>query len=272
MKSVIVTVAIGDHCRRMWDETFAPSVYDYADRHGYAVQCLTAPIDVGDKAKPASWQRLLLASHPALLGFDRIIYLDTDIMCNPSAPGVAELVPDGKIGAVTWQGSYNNDQAWYDMFKMSWSRNVFKWIRDAKIESFSDLAVAGGYPAHEDWLNSGVLVFQPTPEIATLMADVYYNEPHTERSANEQQALTHYLCNKRPDLLHPLDKRFNAIWYFEREIHYPFLENLYLNSFIASKCVEASLTHNYFLHFAADGERLEAVNFMLHQHLLTEAA
>jgi hypothetical protein len=271
MNVAIAVITVGDKCTKTWQNVFAPSVYAYADRHSYQVIHLDGLIDA-DTTKPPQWQKLLLPGHESLQGFDRIVYLDSDVLCNPLAPQISETVPDGKVGVVTFQGSYSGDPVWYDLFREEWERNECEWIKQANLKSFSDLAEMAGYPRNEDWLNSGVMVYQPTKEIADLFRYIYDHEPHTPKSAAEQQALTHYLTNVRKDLLHSLDRRFNQIWYSLRARFYGFLQFLHEDSFVISKCVEAALMDCYFLHFASGGKRQEALNFMRHCHLMEKHA
>lgn len=265
MKTCIAVITLGQKHTKMWLDVFAPTVQAYADRHGYDVVQIREPIDP-DSTKPPQWQKLLLAGHAGLNDYSKIVYLDSDVMCNPDAPAIAEGVPDGKIGAVTWQGSYFNDPVIFDWFVSSWRQNEMKFIRDAGLKSFADLAVMGGYPPYNDWLNSGVMVFDQSH--AEFFRNIYENEPQSEHSSYEQQALSYWLCKKHPDLLHPLDRRFNQIWYLIREMHYPFITELHQDSYIISRCVLAALMGNHFLHFAAGGDRVEAVNFMKHSHIM----
>lgn len=268
MTVAIVVITIGDSCTKQWQNIFAPSVHSYADAHGYELVHINGAID-GDSAKPPQWQKLLLPGYEPLQQYDRIVYLDSDVLCNPKAPPIAESVPDNKVGVVTFQGSFGGDPVAYDQFREEWHQNDCDWIKAAGLQSFSDLCELGGYPRNEDWLNSGVMVYQPTKDISNLFRYIYDHEPHTTNSAAEQQALTHYLCNVRTDMCHPIDRRFNTIWYQVRERYYPFLRELHEDSFVISRCVEATLMHAcYFLHFASGGKRQEALNFMRHRHLI----
>jgi hypothetical protein len=74
--------------------------------------------------------------------------MDTDVLCNRMAPPVT--VPDGKIGAVTWKGSYKGDVVFYNALACSWVYNNNPEITAAKIRSLEDLAEYGGYPRHDD--------------------------------------------------------------------------------------------------------------------------
>jgi hypothetical protein len=269
MNSCIAILAIGESCQLMWRDIFLPHLKAYASRHDFTIEVFTEDLDPSG-TRHKSWQKLLLAGQERLQKYDRIVYFDTDVLLNPAAPNILDGVPSGKIAAVTWSGSYCNDPAVYDCFRATWTHNNCKLIRDAKIKSFADLAEFGGYPRHDDWLNAGVLVFEP--QHAEFLKNIYDTEAEGPNTSLEQQALTHWLCNRRSNLLHSLDRRWNSIFYHERAIHYPFIEVLCPHSFIVAKVVEAALGKNFALHFAADGERQEARTFIAQQHLLTEAA
>ena len=267
MPICVAVIAVGLPSYSLWSSTFAPNLRRWCARHGYALEVFTEPLDPSRTDRSISWQKLLLAGHPRLSGYDRIHYFDHDVLLSPIAPPLE--VPDGKIGAVTWRGSYHGDPVFYEAMRETWKHNYMKWVMDANIDSFARLAEVGGYPPHEDWMNAGVMSFQPRH--ADFFAEVY-KEPDHERSSLEQQALTHWLCNRRADLLHPLDRRWNQVFDVLTVTHYAFLPLLYPKSFIVAKCVECALRNHFAVHFAGGGEREEARAYMEMEHLREDAA
>lgn len=269
MRVALCIITIGDDCRRQWEETFAPSVRDYADRCGYEVHHLTGPIDHETTRHPA-WQKLLVAGLPEMADLDRIVYLDSDILISPIAPPIAETVPDGRIGAVTWQGSYGENDLMMEVIRATWRWNNAKWVRELKPKCFADLLEAAGYPRTEDHCNTGVFVCQP--QHAPLLADLYANAAENERSSLEQSALTDFLCRSHRQLLHPLDRRFNTIWDFEKIAYYHFLDQLYPTSTIIMQCIASTLARCWALHFAGGGPQREwARNYVNQSHLRQSA-
>lgn len=262
MTQCIATILIGDASRTMWEQLFAPSWRDYCQRHGYELVVLDKAID--PKRGP-NWQRLLLAGHPDLQRFERIHYLDHDILISPHAPAI-DPIPDGRIGAVTWQGSYRNDPVMLRVFQESWRYNNARWVRDLNPQCFADLMVAAGFPAIEDHCNTGFLSFQP--QHADGLRFIFDRFEPNPRSSQEQAAVTWYLCGPpKTYLTHPVDRRYNAIYYLEKAAHYPFLDALYPKSSIIGHAIDAMLRNCYFLHFAAEGEREHARTWIEQTHL-----
>lgn len=257
MNTCIATITVGSPSQDMWSDIFAPSWRAYADRHNYTIEQFKWPMD-HETTKHPSWQKLLLAGEPRLAKYDQIVYLDHDILINDKAPRVT--VPVGMIGAVNWRDSLGFDPVVYEAHRQSWRRNNEKWVRDAKLESFGDLLKLAGYPPTEDHMNAGVLVFDKSH--ANLLRGLYQTEAESQCTSLEQSALTNCLCNTHKELLYPIDRRFNQIWYLAWCTYYPFLSELYPGSVVLSRCVEAVLNANFFLHFAGDGDRSVARHFV----------
>lgn len=248
MKVALATITIGDGSRSMWETVFAPSWREYVSHVGYTLEHFTEPIEPSDRHP--SWQKLLLAGHERLAEYDRIVWLDHDILIAPGAPPIHEDVPDGKIGAVTWKGSME-DPLYFAAFQAQWRNNNAAWVVASRITSFADLLACAGYPRTDDWMNAGVFVFQP--QHAELFREVYDHGLSGPTTSLEQAALTNMLCRTHKHLCHPLDRRFNVIWDFERLLYYPFVDSLYPESTIIMRCVDATLRRCHMLHFAGGG-------------------
>lgn len=258
-KSAIVTVCIGEQSRKMLNGTFVHSWELYAKKHNMDIVRINEPIDAEDKRHPA-WQKLLFWEHPSMAGYDRAVYVDHDVFMNPSAPSPIDHTEPGTVGAVTWAGSYHRDKVILDtVFIPIWRCNNAKWVKDLKPESFADLQEAAGYGHNDEWLNSGVMVWDR--EHKDLMRHIYETGLSNERSSSEQSAITHHLCVENKDMITHLDRRFNAIWDNEVMAHYSFLPKLRADSMIAMACVESTLANNYFLHFINGWTRNHAIAY-----------
>ena len=96
----IVTLAIGAdyadrferHCRADWSA--------YAKRHGFELVVITAPLDTSTRAMSRSpaWQKCLILGAPEVAGYDRVVWIDSDICINPAAPSILDGVPPERIG------------------------------------------------------------------------------------------------------------------------------------------------------------------------------
>jgi hypothetical protein len=61
MTKAIVTLAVGDEYRALWNAKARPSWERYAARHGYELIALHEPIDTSPLGRrPMSWQKLLV--------------------------------------------------------------------------------------------------------------------------------------------------------------------------------------------------------------------
>lgn len=101
-RQAIVTLAIGAnyterferHCRANW--------IAYANRHGFDLIVITDPLDTSERARNRSpaWQKCLVLGAPQVSGYDRVVWVDSDICINPAAPSILDGVPPERIGAI----------------------------------------------------------------------------------------------------------------------------------------------------------------------------
>jgi hypothetical protein len=103
MKKAIVTLAIGEKyltsfhniCHKNWDV--------YCDKFGYDLIVLIDPLDCSKRANDRSpaWQKLLILSQPWSNEYDRIVWVDIDVIINnQNAYDICDGVPIDMIGAV----------------------------------------------------------------------------------------------------------------------------------------------------------------------------
>src|SRR5437016_2609859 len=100
--TAIVTLAIGTRYREQWHRVCEVNWTRYAARHGYDVICLEDPLDTSDRARGRSpaWQKCLILGQPFAARYERIVWVDADILISPTAPAVTDDVPLERIGAV----------------------------------------------------------------------------------------------------------------------------------------------------------------------------
>ena len=103
MKKAIVTIAIGEKylstfssiCHESWDL--------YCDRFGYDLIVIAHPLDSSERASKRSpaWQKLLILSQPWSNEYDRIVWVDLDVIINnANAYDICNGVPIEKVGAI----------------------------------------------------------------------------------------------------------------------------------------------------------------------------
>lgn len=254
MKKCLVTLALGDKHRQVFARV-RPTWEEYAARHGYELAAFERPLDDADTRSPA-WQKLLILDQPETRDADIVVWMDCDIALNPfKAPDVALGVPEGKVGAVSRNASY----------PPAWSSAMAEGVPDIgqalawregrpPQEGESSAAYYGAYGLADvgDLVNTGVLVLSPAHH-SDLFAQLY-RLPGSPDPLNqyEQPYLSHALVQQ--GLLHPIDRRFNRLWFDEMCALYPFL--LYQKpedsgwESLVHLCVQAAYTNSYALHFA----------------------
>jgi hypothetical protein len=179
MKTAIVTLAIGDaylnhwrvHCESGWSR--------YAERHGFELIVIDKPLDQTFRAaarSPSSQKCLVL--RPDIAGsFDRIIWIDSDVLINNGrAPSIAEGVPLRKIGA-TDQYLFPSRQL-HRQFFMSLAQGaeaINPGLAKAAHLDPADWHAAWGLPRSDvrSIVQAGVMVLSPRHH-RELLEHVYY--------------------------------------------------------------------------------------------------
>ncbi|PNU19973.1 hypothetical protein C2E25_09890 [Geothermobacter hydrogeniphilus] len=93
-KRAIVTIAIGTKFQKLASYTH-PFLRSYADKCGAEFIVIDSP-RLSDRLGLATYERFQL--HDLLEDYDRIIYIDSDILVSPDSPDLFELVPAGVMG------------------------------------------------------------------------------------------------------------------------------------------------------------------------------
>jgi hypothetical protein len=198
--TAIVTLCIGPNYISWWDKYASRSWRAYSEKHNYALEILREPLDRSDRAagRPAFWQKCLILSQPALRKYDRIIWIDGDIVINESAPAVASTVPVGKIGGVI-SGDYLQREMkaiFIERFRRKKVSNSLSvdalWAEDQRSAYLSE----GISAVSDEVVQSGVLVLGH--EHRSLLESVYLTD-----YSNEQVPLSAEII--RQGLLHRLD-------------------------------------------------------------------
>ena len=92
MKSAIITICIGEKYEQLALLTH-PTIQAYADKIGaefIVIKDRIYPAEV-----PVGYEKLRLGKY--LETYDRIIFLDTDLIVRPDTPNLFDFVPEGMI-------------------------------------------------------------------------------------------------------------------------------------------------------------------------------
>jgi hypothetical protein len=224
MKTAIVTIAIGATYIARWQTHCKPGWVCYAQRHGF---------DVAG-------------------GYDRIIWIDSDILINDRAPSIADGVPLEKIGA-TDMHLFPSPQVFQKMFTllMQQAQTVNPGLAKtwASYLDPADWHAAWGLPrGGRSIVQTGVLLLTPKHH-RELLEHVYYAyEDRGGEPMNYENRPLSFEIQAR-GLLHVLDNRFNALLMFlimqvqmqlERALTAPECAHL----------VKSAFAQSYFLHLA----------------------
>jgi hypothetical protein len=260
-KTAMVTLCVGKEFTSLWDRYCRAGWENYARRHGYDLKAFTSPVDMSTRAagRTVAWQKCLVLE--ALADYERVLWVDADIVINREAPAVTVDVPMGKVGAVI-SGSYIHPD-----LRMHFLRRTIRPTaitatdeREAwRNDQASFYAEAGITCASPEIVQSGVLVMDASHR--GLMREVYESYPAGLRYA-EQLPLSAALLNS--GVLHRMDSKFNTVFLERAVVHYTYLfdpeiqKNAIFHQ-LASLAVQAELNNSYFLHFALEPKYMRYV-------------
>ena len=195
-RAALVTIALGDKFRWLWRRYCRPSWLAYADRHGYDLIVLEAPLDPSPEAaaRMATWQKCLVLSQPFAAQYEQMVWVDADILIHPQAPAITTGVPPERVGAVDEYAAPSPEA-----FQLA-SRGCTPSIAPPGIpyvDSASPAEFYGAYglpPEFEQVVQAGVLVLSPRHH-RTLLERVYADyAAHDNRRLGEMRPLTTSCC------------------------------------------------------------------------------
>lgn len=220
----IVTLALGDYAG-MWRRFCEPNWKQYAEKHGFDLICLEQPLDASIRAqnRSPSWQKCLVASLEVAQRYERIVWLDADIVINNgAAPNITDDVPLAKVGAVP-ELRYTHTAPELARELRERMREFWPHARHMIPDTAAEYYQSWGLPgACDRVMNAGVMVLSPRHHRAAL-EHVYYT--YQDRPGPgwhmEMRPLSYEL--NRAGLVHWLDRRFNLFWLEQQFLHYSFL-------------------------------------------------
>ncbi len=255
-KTAIVTLIIGDHYISTWWRLSRTSWINYAATYGYDLIVIACPLDTSSRAQARSpaWQKLLILSQPWSERYDRIVWIDSDIIIGPLAQDIVVASgPAEKVSLVIAGSRSSSSERMVlleqlhaarfmpDAEHMIWDQEVMKNYRDHKVP---ERTVMG---------NTGVLVLSPAHH-RDLFLHCYAGEDSGAR-LYEQPLLSHEIFER--DLAFELNARFNwgiqeALLLYVPEILRWKAQPAHLQAPImkmAHYLVRRELQNCYFLHF-----------------------
>jgi hypothetical protein len=249
-KKAIVTLAVGAEYAARFEALCRPNWAAYAERHGYDLVVITKPLDNSARAQGRSpaWQKCLIFSAPQVADYERVVWVDSDILINPSAPSIVEGVPPERIG-VTDEHAYPSPAVRQDLVAKliefvpesgTFNKAYWRGWTDAGVWH-ADVGLSGG---QTHIVQTGVMVMSPFHR--GVLETVYREHEDTGRNM-EMRFLSHAIQSR--GLQHWLDPKFNALlwWLFldASRGRTKMMEDRELRAFMRQ-----AYASNYFLHFA----------------------
>lgn len=268
-RNAIVTLALGEQYEVRWKTYCEPSWRIYAQKHGYDLIYLDKPLDSSTRAaaRSASWQKCLVLSQDFSQEYDRIVWVDADVIINAqNAPSIVNGVPIDKIGAVEL---YSYSKSAGNLGPDLVQRMVDYWkipvMNSTAQEYYTRFGLSTGF---DTVVQAGVLVLSPRYH-RPLLEKVYYEyegRPGAEWH-HEMRPLSYEIL--KADAIHWIDQRFNWLWIDSMFLHYPFLltrarprnlvacalqkisrrANALNGDELHNVCLQTTFLSSYFLHF-----------------------
>jgi hypothetical protein len=240
MKTAVCTLVIGERFQELFSKYSEQSFRAYARDHAYDLFVFDKPF-ADLPGKSFAWQKLLLLDQSALRGFNRIIWLDADIIIKRGAPALE--VPPGKLGHALERPFTGDVRSWYEYFSL---------------------------PPAPEVVQTGVLSLEHA-HAPILRSALDY--PETQMF--EMPALSLQIA--RSGLGHRLDPRFNAVpmALMLNDVPRPMLENKLLKELLwkahyppLRRALRETCKKNWFIHAAGAKRDLARVHRCL-EHIGT---
>ena len=265
-RQAIVTVLVGETYVETWRVMCQINWQAYADRHGFDLVVIAHLPDMSERGRGRSpaWQKLLVLDQPWSAAYERVVWVDADIVISNHAPNILAVVPDpARIGA-SLSGAQFSEAEKHIYFERLHKVVVEPQLADLAWQFTEDNGFAESEIDREGarMLNTGVLVMSPQHHNG-LLKEIYASDSASRRY--EQPALSHEIA--RRDLLTPITPRFNWVVHERRVLDFAHVETLeYPDMPQLLAHLRNELSKAYFLHFAG------SMNIMQHLARLTQEA
>jgi lipopolysaccharide biosynthesis glycosyltransferase len=231
---LLVTITIGEKYQKEYEKVFEDNHKAYADRHGYDFKRINNFIESeisGGHQDTISFQKLIVCDYPFEKQYDKIIFIDSDILIHHFAGPIHEVDTQEKIGIVDEFQQPSFEERIRIQRRYGWNPSATHYYQSAA----QDYIITTN-----SLLNSGVMIL--IPEIhREIMRNIYLENVkkaigHPMHFHFEQATLGYFL--QKDHLYTLIDNRWNAIW----------IINAY--SWESRQGWLRFYRNNYFIHFA----------------------
>jgi len=257
-KNAIVTVIIGGEYLKIWKTLCEANWRAYADLHGYDIFVISDYIDKSDAslARSPAWQKLLILEQPWSQRYERIIWMDADIVISPTAIDILEAAKHPEKVGICAVG---------DQLSLAEKHIYCEHIFNTKILPHDvaerwDAHIAGQYSGNgERWtggpmLSTGVMALSPRHHQA-IFREIYRRKEVTR--LYEQAFLSRALLDAG---LHQLiSPRFN--WGVHEMLLVNFSPDDTVQLATYQHHLRIQLRNAYFLHFAGSFQVMKMIAY-----------
>ncbi|MDP2012060.1 MAG: hypothetical protein Q8K11_17965 [Phenylobacterium sp.] len=249
-RNAIVTVLVGQAYVETWRVMCEANWRAYAERWGFDLIVIAHLPDASPRGRGRSpaWQKLLVLDQPWSGAYERIVWIDADIVIAAHAPDILREVPDPANVGASLSGAQFSEAEKHIYFERLHNLMVepqlapLAW-RFTEENGFSESEIDGeGAPM----LNTGVLVMSPQHHNGLLL-EIYASESASR--LYEQPLLSREI--HRAGLLVPITPRFNWVIHERRILDFAEIETVeHPEVWRLINHLRNELSKAYFLHFA----------------------
>ncbi len=252
-KAALVTIVIGNDYIATWNRLCRKGWEFYANVRGYDIILITQPLDTSERAASRSpaWQKLLILSQSWSKHYERIVWLDADIIINPVAENILEYAADvEKIGISTSGARLSHVE------KHLYYERIYGFgIRPDKVDEFLDIENRSIFSQYDItsgsvMYNTGVLVLSPEHHEA-LFQEIYALED--KGRLYEQPYLSDAIWQR--GLAHEISARFNwgifeaIVLYVPDKLTRSLLQITKEDFHLLQALILKEFKNSYFMHF-----------------------
>lgn len=165
MRKAIVTLIIGEPFEKMFNELCRENWEVYCNKFGYTLITINTPLDTSERAKlrSPSWQKLLILKQEWARNYDRIVWVDSDILINSKyAYDIIDGVPEDMVGAVDAYSIPSREifNIGIERLYTNWAKNNVKFVNNIKpSQYYTNRGLQGG--DLDNVIQAGVFVCSP---------------------------------------------------------------------------------------------------------------
>ena len=265
--NTIVTLLITKKYYNFWKKYVYKNWKIYCDKFDIGLIVIDNFVDTSKSKKKITWHKLLIGKEILNSNISKkisnVCYLDADILMN--SYGAPDIFKEHSVKKISVVNQFNNLP--YDLFttqkKISFFRHTFyskKYPLDSSIfMKPTQIFKFHGFRQFNNYFCAGLFIFN-LKLFSKFLENIYFKySKNFESLTGGDEPIVNYEFQKYGKL-NWIDYKFQAIWPYEMANKYPFLYyKKYRKKTLQSECVTASLTSNYFLHFAGSWGESEMI-------------